>query len=391
MDKAEDVALTYGDDDERRRTAAARQALERTHFDARTVALVTLATLAILYTLEVAAAIILPFLLALVLNLLLAPAKRLMTDRLRLPAMLVSLLLIAVLFVVVAGIGFAISVPASNWISKAPQSLSTLQERLSFLREPIGFLRHGMDQVQHLMQQPPQPGQQPPMPVEQPSSFGGVGMTILEGTRAALGQVLTLVVVLFFLLSNGDSLLRRTVEVLPSFGDKRRVVEIASEIERNISGYLLTITAMNALVGLGNGLSMWVQGMPDPLLWGTLAFLLNYIPVLGPVVGMVVFFFVGLFSSPSIWPALLPPAVYFVIHVIEGETVTPMLLARRFTLNPVLVILALFFWDWMWGVIGALLAVPLLAISKIVCDRIPALMPIGHVLGAPRKGGREGS
>jgi predicted PurR-regulated permease PerM len=157
------------------------------------------------------------------------------------------------------------------------------------------------------------------------------------------------------------------------------------EIERNISGYLATITVMNILVGLANGLAMWALGMPDPLLWGVVAFLLNYIPILGPITGIAMFFFVGLFSSPSLLMACAPPAIYFVVHVIEGETVTPMLLARRFTLNPVLVIVALFFWDWLWGVPGALLAVPLLAITKIVCDRIPSLTPLGHLLGAASK------
>jgi predicted PurR-regulated permease PerM len=125
------------------------------------------------------------------------------------------------------------------------------------------------------------------------------------------------------------------------------------------------------------------------LLWGTLAFLLNYIPILGPLAGMVIFFFVGLFSTNGIWPALLPPAVYLVIHILEGESITPMLLARRLTLNPVLVIVSLFFWDWMWGVAGAFLAVPMLAVLKIICDHIEPLMPIGHLLGASEKGGSQ--
>jgi predicted PurR-regulated permease PerM len=104
-----------------------------------------------------------------------------------------------------------------------------------------------------------------------------------------------------------------------------------------------------------------------------------------------VFFVVGLFVYSTIWWAFLPAGIYLLIHVIEGETVTPMLLARRFTLNPVLVILSLFVWDWMWGVVGALLAVPLLAICKIVCDHIPHLTPLGHMIGGGRKGGDSAS
>jgi predicted PurR-regulated permease PerM len=127
--------------------------------------------------------------------------------------------------------------------------------------------------------------------------------------------------------------------------------------------------------------------MPDPLLFGTVAFLLNYVPILGPLTGMAIFFFVGLFTFSNVVWALAPAGVYLLIHVMEGETVTPMLLARRFTLNPLLVVAALMFWDWLWGVTGALLAVPLLAVFKILCDNIEVLTPIGHLLGAesPRR------
>ena len=125
---------------------------------------------------------------------------------------------------------------------------------------------------------------------------------------------------------------------------------------------------------------MALCGLGDPLLWGTLAFLLNYIPILGPLMGVSVFLLAGLLSIQILWAAFLPAALYLVIHLIEGETVTPMLLARRFTINPVLVVLALVFWYWMWGVPGAILATPMLAITKIVCDRIRPLMAFGHFI-----------
>jgi predicted PurR-regulated permease PerM len=214
-----------------------------------------------------------------------------------------------------------------------------------------------------------------------------MGMSVLAGTRAFLGQTLTLVVMLFFLLAEGGTLLRRFVEILPGLQEKKRAVQIATEVEKNISAYLVTITMMNLLVGVANGLSIWAFGLPDPLLWGTAAFLLNYIPILGPLTGMVIFFFVGLFTFPHPLFALAPAGVYLLIHIAEGETITPMLLAKRFTLNPLLVIAALMFWDWLWGIPGALLAVPLLAVLKILCDHIEALTPLGHLLGAeaPRR------
>ena len=137
---------------------------------------------------------------------------------------------------------------------------------------------------------------------------------------------------------------------------------------------------MNAAVGVTTALAMYLCGLGDPLLWGTAAFLLNYIPIIGPLFGVCIFALVGMLSFESIWWALLPPVLYFGIHLVEGERLTPMLLARRFTLNPVLVILSLLFWFWMWGVPGAILAVPMLAIVKIISDRVRPLKAVGHFL-----------
>jgi predicted PurR-regulated permease PerM len=138
---------------------------------------------------------------------------------------------------------------------------------------------------------------------------------------------------------------------------------------------------MNAAVGVATAAAMYLCGLgEDPLLWGAAAFLLNYVPILGPLLGTVIFVLAGMLSFDSLWWALLPAALYFCIHLAEGETLTPMLLARRFTLNPVLIILSLVFWFWMWGVPGAILAVPMLAIVKIVSDRVRPLKALGHVL-----------
>jgi predicted PurR-regulated permease PerM len=383
-----------------RETSQAQQVMRGATIRVRDVALITLTVLAVLYTLYFAAAIILPFVLAGVLGLLLSPAVNFLCERLRFPRMLSALVLIGLLFTGIGSVGYAISVPAAGWIAKAPQSLPTLQKKLGVLRRPIDMFENGMQQMQKLMQFGAPPGEQSagaPQAEAQPqasqtqhvtvSQSSGMGMSVLAGTRSFLGQAMTLVIVLFFLLADGDALLRRFVEILPGLQEKKRAVQIATEVQRNISGYLVTITMMNALVGLANGVSVWLFGLPDPLLWGTAAFLLNYIPLLGPLTGMVIFFFVGLFTFSNLIWALAPAGVYLLIHIIEGETITPMLLARRFTLNPLLVIAALMFWDWLWGVTGALLAVPLLAVFKILCDNIEVLTPIGHLLGAepPRR------
>ena len=186
---------------------------------------------------------------------------------------------------------------------------------------------------------------------------------------------------LFFILVSGETFLRRLVEILPRFKNKRQLVDISQEIEEDISIYLGTITMMNAAVGVATGAVAALSGLGDPLLWGIFAFLLNYVPILGPTAGVLTFFVAGLVVLDPLWVAFVPAGLYILIHVAEGETITPMLLARRFTVNPVLVMIGVFFWYWMWGVVGAILATPLLAITKIICDRIEPLQPVGHFIG----------
>jgi len=208
----------------------------------------------------------------------------------------------------------------------------------------------------------------------------GITGALFAGTRSVLDGLFTTVLVLYFLLVAGNIFLRRIVEILPTFTNKRQAVDISQQIQEDISAYLVTITAMNAAVGVTTTLAMYLCGLGDPLLWGTTAFLLNYIPILGPLFGVCIFVLVGMLSFESLWWALLPPVLYFGIHLVEGERLTPMLLARRFTLNPVLIILSLVFWFWMWGVLGAILAVPMLAILKIISDRLRPLKALGHFL-----------
>jgi predicted PurR-regulated permease PerM len=208
----------------------------------------------------------------------------------------------------------------------------------------------------------------------------GLSDRLLSGTRTFASGLLETVLVLFFLLVSGDTFLRRLVEILPRFKDKRQAVDISKQIESDVAAYLFTITIMNLAVGVATGAVMALCGVGDPVLWGTVAFLLNYIPVLGPMSGVAVFLLAGLLSIDSLWAAFLPAGLYLLIHLVEGETVTPMLLARRFTVNPVLVILSLVFWYWMWGVPGAILSTPMLAITKIISDRIRPLMAFGHFM-----------
>jgi predicted PurR-regulated permease PerM len=341
--------------------------------DPKDIFLGGLLVLALLATAYVAREIVMPLLFAAILKLLLQPALQLF-ERLRIPRMLAALLLILALFGTIVGLGTAISGPAGTWAAKLPEGIPRLQERLSFMREPIDTLQRFLKQVE---------------------DFGGTGSSpnaaasapgpsllsqLFTGTRNFAGGFFTTVLFLFFLLVSGDIFLHRLVEIVPAFSGKRQVVEISQQIQSDISAYLVTITIMNATVGIATGTAMWLTGVGDPILWGTVAFLLNYVPILGPALGIFIFLLAGFLTNDTLWQSLLPAALYIGFHLIEGETITPTLLARRFTLNPVLVAISLVFWFWMWGIPGAILSVPMVAITKIICDRVRPLAAFGHFL-----------
>ncbi|NHN87395.1 AI-2E family transporter [Acetobacter sp. LMG 1627] len=364
---------------ERAQQARMHEAVRHARLGVNQVCLIILTVLAVFYTLRFAASIVLPLVMAVVTNLMLGTPMRLIAHWTRLPKPIVAFLLIASMFGGLTAIGMAVSVPAAGWLSQLPEEITLVQSHLALLHDPIHFLQNTSLRVQKLLGMAP--GSHAPSAVA--PDFMPLGSSLLLGTQAFMGQLFTFFIMLFFLLAQGDSLLRRFVEIMPTFNDKRRAVQIATHIERNISIYLATITMMNMFVGIANTIQCWAVGMPNPLLWGVVAFALNYIPIIGPFSGMVIYFCVALLTFPTAFHALLPPAIYLCIHLLEGETITPMLLARRFTLNPVLVMASLLFWDWMWGITGAFLSVPMLAVFKIICDHVDYLTPIGHMIGGP--------
>jgi predicted PurR-regulated permease PerM len=341
--------------------------------DPKIVFLGGLFVLALLAAAYVASEIVLPFVFAIILKLLLQPAMRIL-EWLHVPRMLAALLLILALFGTIGGVGTVISGPAATWAAKLPEAIPRLEERLSFMRKPINTLQRFLHQVEDL-------GETRPLPKAAAAERGPTLLTkLFAETRDFAGGFFTTMLFLFFLLVSGDIFLHRLVEILPRFSSKRQVVEISQHIEGDISAYLVTITIMNAAVGMATGLAMWLTGVGDPILWGTVAFLLNYVPIFGAAVGVLIFLLAGLLTIDTLWLALVPAGLYLGFHLIEGETVTPMLLAKRFTLNPVLVIISLVFWFWMWGIPGAILSVPMLAITKIICDRVRPLAAFGHFL-----------
>jgi len=330
-------------------------------------------TLLFVAALYLTRAIVLPILLAILLKLLLQSGVRRL-ERIHIPRMFAALIMITVLFISLVTMGTALSGPAHAWADKLPEGLPRLRERLSFISGTVETVQHFLQNAENYVHVTTSEG----MPAAPVSS--GLSELLFAGTASFASGLFMTVLVLFFLLISGDLFLRRLVEVLPRFRDKRTAVMISQQIENDIAAYLKTVTIMNASVGISTGLMTWLTGLSNPTLWGVLAFVLNYIPVIGPIICLVILLLAGMLRIESLWSSLLPAAGFLAIHVIEGQFVTPMIVARRFTLNPVLVIVSLIFWYWMWGVPGAVLAVPVLAMIKIICDGIPPWAAIGHLI-----------
>jgi predicted PurR-regulated permease PerM len=315
----------------------------------------------------------LPIVLAFVLGAIFQPVLRFLLH-LRVPRILAALAIVLSLVSLFIIVALLLSGPLAQLIAQLPQTLPRLQERLNFLSAPIKSIGRALEHVQSFG---PGPDQQQTVAVQGPS----LPEKMLQQFRVVGEGAFATLLVLFFVLVAGDQFLRRLVEILPGFREKRKAVDISQQIEQDISIYLATITVMNMMVGLATAGMAWLTGLGSPILWGTAAFLLNFVPILGPTAGVIIFLVAGIVTIEPLWAAFLPALLYFLIHCAEGETITPMLLAARFTVNPVLVTVGVIFWYWMWGVAGAILATPMLAILKITCDRIETLQPFGHVIG----------
>ena len=194
---------------------------------------------------------------------------------------------------------------------------------------------------------------------------------------AGAGETLVL---LYLLLASGDMFLQKLVHVMPTLSDKKRAVEISREIQQNISNYLFSVSLINTGLGITVGVGLYFMGVPNAFMWGMLVAVLNFVPYFGPIAGIILLATVGLLTFDTLWKGLLPPAWYLLLHLLEANFLTPVLLGRRFTLNPVIIFVFLIFCTWLWGVPGALLSVPILVAIKIICDRVPSLSAISELV-----------
>jgi len=342
----------------------------------RNVALTGLFVLAAFYTLYFARDFLLPIVLALLFNLLLSPVVRGL-KRLHVPSAIGSaVVILALLGTFVWGL-YSLAGPAYDWMTRAPQSLRKVEGRLRELRRPVQTIGKATEQVEKIAQVSPSGPPAATVTVTAPS----LGARLLGRATDLGASAAVIVILLFFLLASGDLFLRKLIRVLPSLADKRRAVDIARQVETEISAYLSTVAMINAGLGLAVWGAMALIGLPNPLLWGAMVALTNFIPYLGALSCYVVLAALGFLTFPDFAHALMPVGAFLVLNVVEAYVVTPMVLGRRLTLNPVVVFLSLTFWGWLWGIPGAILAVPITVVVKVLCDHIVPLAPLGEFLG----------
>jgi predicted PurR-regulated permease PerM len=206
----------------------------------------------------------------------------------------------------------------------------------------------------------------------------GLIQVLLSQTPIFSSKLIVVIILAYFLSAHRDAFLLKAV---PTFQDKRRVVESANEIQTSIARYLVSVTFLNLGLGFSVGTGLGLLGVSNVLMWGVAAFVLNYVPFIGAVCGIILVAIASLIQFQDIWYACLAPLLYLVLNALESNFVTPHILGRWMTLNPVAIFLSFLFWGWLWGVPGMLLAVPILATIKIFCDRVDRLTQLGEFLG----------
>jgi predicted PurR-regulated permease PerM len=346
-------------------------------FGIRSLALTGLFILACFYTLYLGREFFLPLVLALLLSFLLSPVVRWL-KKIHIPEALSAIVMILGMLGLL-GLGiFELATPAYSWIGQAPQSLHKVEGRLRDLKRPVQTMSKATEQVEKIAKVG---GGADGSPKVQVSTQESLGARVFSQATGLAFDALVMFIFLYFLLASGDLFLRKLIKVLPSLADKKRAVEIAHQIETEISTYLTTIT----LINVGQGLAVWgvmaLVGIPNPLLWGVLAAILNFVPFLGPLTMICVLAMVGFLTFPDLLHALMAPGAFLGLHILESYLVTPTIVGRRLTLNPVVIFLGLIFWGWLWGIAGAILAVPIMMVLKIFCEHSEALAPVGEFLG----------
>jgi len=339
------------------------------------VAVVGLFLIALTAGLYFAKPFVMPIVIAALLTFLLKPLVRLL-GRAHVPYLLGSVIVMGVFFGL---LGFGVTrllEPAAEWTARAPDTMRNIEEKFHHLFRRAQRISAAAAQVEDITKDATSNSRTQRVEVNQPVLM----RTVFVYTTSFAAGLIETVVLLFFMLSAGDMFMEKIVRVLPTLRDKKNAVSIAHEVQHNLSTFLFTITLINASLGLAVGFAAWIVGLPNPALWGVLAGVLNFIPYFGPITGVVVLTLIGFVTFDQPWRAFLPALIYLLLHGIESNVITPMILGRRLTLNPLVIFISLMFWTWMWGIPGALLSIPMLMMLKVLCDHFKPLGPLGELL-----------
>jgi predicted PurR-regulated permease PerM len=303
--------------------------------------------------------LLLPIMAALVISTTLAPVVK-HAARLGVSPWVTAMLLVVGLL---AAAGIAVTLlaaPVAEWIGRAPEIGATIKEKLYVLARPLASLRE--------LQEALLPSGGHAVAVE--TSQLAVVTPVLEFLTPAVAQLVLFFVSLIFLLAGQMDLRRYLASLFPSREGKLRFIRIANDVEQNLAAYLATVTVINVCLGVVVAIGAWLFGFPNPIILGILAMVLNYVPYIGPACLTLILFAVGLVTFPSVGYALIPPTALVALTTIEGHILTPAVLGRRLTLDPLAVLLALAFWTWLWGPMGAFLAVPLTLIGLVTMTHL---------------------
>jgi predicted PurR-regulated permease PerM len=335
-----------------------------------------LATLALLYTAYFARAFLVPVAIALLLNFLLSPVIRRLARMGIPPAGGAALVLLLAVGGSAVGL-YRLAAPAQRWVSTAPEALRHASTRVRSLIRPVEKVATAADQVEKATAVTSDGTRTNEVVVKGP----GLGERLTGTTESLATAIVEVVLLLYFLLAAGDLFLQKLIKIMPRTRDQETVVHLARTVEESISTYLLTTAVINLAEGAVVTLAMWWLGLPTPVLWGVLVAAFEFIPYVGAFAMTTILTLVGFTTFDGTARALAAPAAYLAINFVQGNIVSPLVMSRRLTLNPVAVFIALAFWWWAWGIPGAFLAVPMLAVFKICCDHIESLSAIGEFLG----------
>lgn len=347
-----------------------------THLRILTRSVLVILVIICIYASYLAKSVLAPLVLSTLLSLLLSPVVTFL-ERIRVPRALGSLVMVLLILGAIGGTISTLAKPAQTWVASAPATLRSIEQRLRDLREPIKRAQEATRKLEDLTQSS---SGEKAVKVQQP----GMLENMVSATPYALGKMAVILLLVYFFLSSGDTFLRRLVEVSSGLGEKKVVVGIARGIQQEMSRYLLTISMINLGVALATTLAMALLGVPNALLWGALAGVLNFAPYVGPTLTLITLALVGLTTFPSLGHALAVPGTFFAIALVEGQLISPIVIGRRLAINPVIVFVWLLLWGALWGIVGVLLAGPLLACFRILCQHLPSLQPISVLMGDTR-------